>query len=87
MAGGAVSDGTGTAVAGEGAAAAAGCAGFGAAAFTAVRQEAESLASLRNRHSNASLPSGCTLEQLAMKSERQAARMASRWAWLGWAAA
>ena len=78
-AGGAVSDCAGAAGAGAaGAAAAAGSAGFGAAAFTADLQGAESLASLRTRHSNASLPPGWTPEQLAMKSERQAARMASR---------
>ena len=78
-AGGAVSDCAGAAGAGAaGAAAAAGSAGFGAAAFTAAWQDGESLASLRTRHSNASLPPGWTPEQLAMKSERQAARMASR---------
>src|SRR3984957_14369806 len=86
VAGGAVSEFAGAA--GAGVAAAAGSAGFGAAAFTAAWQDGESLASLRSRHSNASLPPGWTPEQLAMKSERQAARMASRWASVGcWAAA
>src|SRR5215470_19445334 len=42
----------------------------GTTALTAVLQDADNLASLRLRHSNASLPPGCTPEQLAMKSER-----------------
>jgi hypothetical protein len=49
-----------------------------AIALTALRQGDDSLGSLRTRHSKASLPLGCTPAQLAMKSERQAARTASR---------
>jgi hypothetical protein len=66
---------------GCGDAAAAGAVGLEAGlaiAFTALRQDADSFDSLRMRHSRASLPPGCTLAQLAMKSERQEARMASR---------
>jgi hypothetical protein len=84
-----------------GAVAAAGAAGeeAGAAiAFTALRQGDDNLGSLRKRHSRASapasagisgtsLPPGCTLAQLAMKSERQAARTASRCACVGCCAA
>jgi hypothetical protein len=58
-----------------------------AIAFTALRQSADNLASLRKRHSSASLPPGCTLAQFAMKSERQEARTASRCAWVGCCAA
>jgi hypothetical protein len=73
-----------------GAVVAAGAAGeeAGAAiAFTALRQGDDNLGSLRRRHSRASLPPGCTLAQLAMKSERQAARTASRCACVGCCAA
>ena len=45
-------------------------------AATAALHPPESLAMLRFKHSNASLPPGCTPEQLAMKSDRQLARMA-----------
>ena len=45
------------------AAAAAGASGFGATALTAVLQDADNLPSLRSKHSSASLPPGCTLEQ------------------------
>src|SRR5262245_13261212 len=55
----------------------------GTMALTAVLQDADNLASLRLRHSNAFLPPGCTPEQLAMKSERHDARITSRCAWLG----
>jgi hypothetical protein len=58
-----------------------------AIALTALRQGDDSLGSLRTRHSKASLPPGCTPAQLAMKSERQAARTASRCAWVGCCAA
>jgi hypothetical protein len=68
-----------------GAAAAAGAgvaAGFSAAeiASTALRHAADSFPSLRLRHWNASAPPGVTLEQFAMKSDRQEERMALRWA-------
>jgi hypothetical protein len=56
-------------------------------ALTALRQGGDNLGSLRRRHSSASLPPGCTLAQLAMKSERQAERSASRCAWVGCCAA
>ena len=46
-------------------------------AATALRQAAESCASLRLRHCNASAPPGCTPEQWDMKSDRHAARMAA----------
>jgi hypothetical protein len=72
--------------AGAVAAAGAGAAGVeaGAAiALTALRQAADNLPSLRRRHSSASLPPGWTPEQLAMKSERQEPRIASRCAWVG----
>jgi hypothetical protein len=46
-------------------------------AATALRHAAESCASLRLRHCNASAPPGCTPEQWDMKSERHAARMAA----------
>src|SRR5215469_9083025 len=75
---------------GCGDAAAAGASGVEAGlaiAFTALRQDADSFDSLRMRHSRASLPPGCTLAQLVMKSERQEARMASRCAWDGCCAA
>src|SRR5689334_2622215 len=95
--GGAVSAGIagcpdGAASAGCGGATAAGALAAGlvagaAIALTALRQGAESLDSLRNRHSRASLPPGCTLAQFAMKSERQEARTASRCAWVGCCAA
>lgn len=71
---------------GMGAAAAAG-AGAGEIALTAAWQPPESFARLRLRHSKASLPSGCTPEQFAMKSERQEERMASRCVWVGCCAA
>jgi hypothetical protein len=58
-----------------------------AIALTALRQGGDNLGSLRTRHSRASLPPGCTPAQLAMKSERQAARTASRCAWVGCCAA
>jgi hypothetical protein len=58
-----------------------------AIAFTALRQGADNFPSLRRRHSRASLPPGRTLAQLAMKSERQEARTASRCAWVGCCAA
>jgi hypothetical protein len=58
-----------------------------AIALTALRHGAESVGSLRRRHSKASLPPGCALAQLAMKSERQAVRTASRCAWVGCCAA
>ena len=61
---------------GGGAAAAAGGAGGGEIALTAALQPPESRAMLRLRHSSASLPPGCTPEQLAMKSDRQLARIA-----------
>lgn len=62
---------------GAGAATAAGGgAGGGEIALTAAWQPPDSLGKLRLRHSRASLPPGCTPEQLAMKSERQFARMA-----------
>src|SRR6202035_875455 len=46
-------------------------------AVTALRQAAESRASLRLRRCNASAPPGCTPEQWDMKSDRHAARMAA----------
>jgi hypothetical protein len=58
-----------------------------AIALTALRQGGDNLGSLRKRHSRASLPPGWTLAQLAMKSERQAARTASRCACVGCCAA
>jgi hypothetical protein len=58
-----------------------------AIALTALRQGADNFGSLRTRHSSASLPPGCTPAQLAMKSDRQAARTASRCAWVGCCAA
>jgi hypothetical protein len=47
-------------------------------ALTAVRQAGDSFASLPTRHINAALVPGSTLEQLAMKSDRQAVRTAAR---------
>jgi hypothetical protein len=64
-----------------------GLAAGAAIASTALRQGADSFDWLRKRHSRASLPPGCTLEQFDMKSERQEARTASRCAWVGCCAA
>src|SRR5580704_18142992 len=83
---GADSDRAGAGAAGS-AGAAAGSAGFSAMALTAVLHDSERLDSLRMRHSSASLPPGVTPEQLAMKSERHDARMASRCACVGCCAA
>ena len=52
-------------------------------AATALRQDADSFAALLCRHCSAAEPPGCTPEQFAMKSDRQAARMAAFWASLG----
>jgi len=51
---------------------------FAVMALTAVRQAGDSSASLPTRHINAALVPGSTLEQLAMKSDRQAVRTAAR---------
>jgi hypothetical protein len=58
-----------------------------AIAPTALRHDADNFGWLRTRQSSASLPPGCTPAQLAMKSERQAARTASRCASVGCCAA
>lgn len=50
---------------------------------TAVRQLGDSLAELEARHCKAALPPGCTPEQCAMKSDRQAERIAAVWAAVG----
>jgi hypothetical protein len=52
-------------------------------AATAVRQLDDSLADLEARHCKAALPPGCTPEQCAMKSDRQAERIAAVWAAVG----
>lgn len=58
-----------------------------ATASTAVLHDVERRSWLRCRHSNAALPPGSTPEQLAMKSDRQDARIASRCSLVGcWAA-
>jgi hypothetical protein len=76
--GGGASSGADAAGAGGAAgAAAAGSAGFAAIALTAALHEADSRLSLRTRHSSASLPPGCTPEQLAMKSDRHELRIAA----------
>src|SRR5439155_15221550 len=61
----------------------AGTAGFGATALTADLQDADNFESFCSRHSNASLPPGCTPAQCARKSERHAERIASRSASVG----
>jgi len=55
-------------------------------AATALWHAAVSLAAWLLRHCSASMPPGCTPEQFAMKSERQAARMADFCASVGAAA-
>jgi hypothetical protein len=55
--------------------------------LTALLQAGESLLSLRIKHWNASAPPGVTLEQFAMKSDRQDERMALLCASLTWAPA
>ena len=56
----------------------AGASGFTVIALTADRQGVDNFASLPTRHFKAALVPGCTSEQFATKSERQAARMAAR---------
>src|SRR5262249_58204967 len=50
---------------------------------TAFRHGAESRVEFLCRHCSAAAPPGCTPEQCAMKSDRQAARMALSWWELG----
>src|ERR1700722_9338075 len=52
-------------------------------AATALWHDADSFAELPFRHCSAAAPPGCTPEQFAMKSDRQAARMAAFCASLG----
>jgi hypothetical protein len=52
-------------------------------AFTAPWQPPESDATFFFRHCSASAPPGVTPRHFDMKSERQLARSASCWAWLG----
>ena len=56
-------------------------------AFTAPWQPAERDATFFFRHWKASAPPGVTPRHFDMKSERQLARSASCWAWLGCASA
>ncbi len=56
-------------------------------AATALRHAADSCASLRLRHCNASAPPGCTPEQCDMKSDRHDARMAAFCCAVGFAGA
>jgi len=53
-------------------------AGFAATASMAVLHDDERLSWFRSRHSSAALPPGLTPEHLAMKSDRQDERIASR---------
>ena len=95
--GGAAAAGDGAGGGGGGAAAAGGGAGGGGGAaaaggggivaFTAAWQPGESFAKLFCRHSSASLLPGEVLMQLAMKSERQFARIALFCASVSWACA
>jgi len=73
----------GGAAAGAAAAGASGACSFAATASTAVLQDAERLSCERSKHSSASLPPGSTPAQLAMKSERHAARIALRYSLVG----
>ena len=68
---------------GAAAAGASGACSFAATASTAVLQDAERLSCERSKHSSASLPPGSTPAQLAMKSERHAARIALRYSLVG----
>jgi hypothetical protein len=64
-----------------------GAAGCAATALTALRHAGDSFASLLTRHIKAALVPGSTPEQFAVKSARQAERMAARCSSVGFCAA